>query len=418
MIGLSLASRLAARRWLWLHRKDFVCKRAERPRLLVDVSVIIRNDAQTGIQRVVRAVWSELCRRREAGFELVPVFASTGAGFREAPLDFLERKPELSYAPIARAGPGDRFVGLDLSAHLLPRYAKQLQKWREVGTTVHLMVYDLLPLLRPDWFRKPACRHFSRWFKLLQSLADQALCISPQVARDVRERLRYLPSDRVIDIRTLRMGANISATVPSTGISEDVRTLVKGLRFRRAILMVGTVEPRKGYDVALAAFEELWRTRGGDAPDLVIVGKPGWRMEGLQKRLREHPERQRRLFWLRSTSDEELALLYQVTNGLLMASYGEGFGLPLMEAAAHYRPTLARDLPVFKEQNIPATMFFSDDHPVALGQQVMQLLNAGARKTQTQHFLPTWNCCVDDLLDCLGLADKVLPKAETRAQAS
>jgi hypothetical protein len=32
-----------------------------------------------------------------------------------------------------------------------------------------------------------------------------------------------------------------------------------------------------------------------------------------------------------------------------MASAGEGFGLPLVEAARHQRPILARDIPVFRE---------------------------------------------------------------------
>jgi hypothetical protein len=79
--------------WLWRNRRVFGdSTTGAAPRLLVDVSAIIRHDAQTGIQRVVRAVWSELRCRNGAGFELVPVFATTTHGYCVAPDDFLQSK--------------------------------------------------------------------------------------------------------------------------------------------------------------------------------------------------------------------------------------------------------------------------------------------------------------------------------------
>jgi len=65
------------RAWSWWHRNSFrESFEAQRPRLLVDVSAVMKSDAQTGIQRVVRAVWSELNRRKDCAFEVVPVYAS------------------------------------------------------------------------------------------------------------------------------------------------------------------------------------------------------------------------------------------------------------------------------------------------------------------------------------------------------
>ena len=114
------------------------------------------------------------------------------------------------------------------------------------------------------------------------------------------------------------------------------------MRFRPTALMVGTIEPRKGYDVALRALQHLWATRGAEAPDLVIVGKPGWKTEQLQRRIRSHPEQGRQLHWLDQVSDESLCSLYQSSRGLLMASHAEGFGLPLLEAVVHRRHVLTR----------------------------------------------------------------------------
>jgi glycosyltransferase involved in cell wall biosynthesis len=55
------------------------------------------------------------------------------------------------------------------------------------------------------------------------------------------------------------------------------------------------------------------------------------------------------LFWLEGISDEYLEKIYAASSCLIAASYGEGFGLPLIEAAQHKLPIMARDIPVFRE---------------------------------------------------------------------
>ena len=67
------------------------------------------------------------------------------------------------------------------------------------------------------------------------------------------------------------------------------------------------------------------------------------------ERLRTHPELNKRLFWLEGITDEYLEKIYAASNCLIAASYGEGFGLPLIEAAQHQLPIIARNIPVFRE---------------------------------------------------------------------
>jgi glycosyltransferase involved in cell wall biosynthesis len=369
---------------------------------LVDVSAIIQHDAQTGIQRVVRAVWSELSGRRNGEFDIVPVYATTGHGYCYAPFDFLEGSSEPGRQPVV-AGCGDMFLGLDLSAHLLPKYRSQLRAWQGRGATIHLVVYDLLPLVRPEWFSHQTCAHFRRWFDVVRDEADQALCISDQVARELCQELATNGAlDRPI-VGRLHLGGDIGASVPSPGVSDEARRLLDGLRFRPAILMVGTIEPRKGYEIALTAFDYLWKTRPNDAPDLIIVGKRGWKTEGLQQRIGSHPQNGRRLHWLDEVSDEALCGFYEGCRGVLMASRAEGFGLPLLEAAAHRRFILARDLPVFREQRLPNVLYFDDDRPVALGGRLMDLLAAGQKEPAPSANLPTWRDCAERLIVEIGI---------------
>ena len=128
------------------------------------------------------------------------------------------------------------------------------------------------------------------------------------------------------------------------------------------VLMVGTIEPRKGYDAALAAFEHLWSEMGEGAPSLMIVGKPDRQTDALQMRIRNHPEHGRRLHWLEEVSDEALAQFYRACDAALLASAGEGFGLPV-RSALHRRWVLVRDLPVFREQRLPNLRYFTEDLP-------------------------------------------------------
>src|SRR6476659_9556333 len=124
MRRMARAADIGARRaWLWRNRSIFRRQASsEPPRLFVDVSAIIRHDAQTGIQRVVRAVWSELAKRSGEGFIALPIYATNRQGYCLAPVDFLDNRPRhLAGEPVSM-GPHDKFLGLDLSAHLLPKY--------------------------------------------------------------------------------------------------------------------------------------------------------------------------------------------------------------------------------------------------------------------------------------------------------
>jgi len=132
--------------------------------------------------------------------------------------------------------------------------------------------------------------------------------------------------------------------------------------------MVGTLEPRKGHAQVLEAFEQLWMT--GVNVNLVIVGKQGWLVENLVERLRAHPELNKRFFWLEGISDEYLEKVYATSTCLIAASYGEGFGLPLIEAAQYNLPIIAQDIPVFREVAGEHAYYFDTKSPDALAQEI------------------------------------------------
>jgi glycosyltransferase involved in cell wall biosynthesis len=335
-------------------------------RCFIDISELVRHDWQSGIQRVVKNELVELLRRPPAGQVVVPVYARAGeVGYRMAS-SFLFRLAGLPLppqdAPVRPRG-GDVFFALDLQPHFIATNDDYLQELRSAGVRVAFMVYDLLPARLPECFYPDAALHHERWLQVVAK-ADMAICISQAVAGELREWVaKNAPHAALRDIRWVHLGSDIGRHLVTSGLPDDAPDVLARMRKHISILMVGTIEPRKSHAQALDAFEQLW-FEGSEAV-LVISGRPGWMTEALIGRLRSHPELGKRLLWIEDASDEYLDALYRASSAMLIASRGEGFGLPLVEAAQRGVPLIARDLPVFREVAGDHALYFADDDSLA-----------------------------------------------------
>lgn len=338
--------------------------------LYVDISHLVIEDAKTGIQRVVRHIVAEMMAAPPVGFRVEPIYIQPDAVVRYARQYCAERFYPGMVLPNDTAvefRAGDIFIGLDLTAHLVPYLKDTYIRMRSAGVDVHFVVYDLLPLLRPDCFDEAGLPTFRLWYEAIAELADGIICISRTVAD---EFLAWLPQSMPPRGRPLRVGwFHLGADlVPTADAGELEGVLPFDLRGVPTFLMVGTIEPRKGHAQTLAAFEQLW-ARGHDA-NLVLIGKPGWRVNELVRRLRGHPEAGKRLHWLERADDTQLIAMYQRASALLAPSEGEGFGLPLIEAAQYGRPIVARDLPVFLEVAGKHAFYFTGMRPEPMAEAI------------------------------------------------
>lgn len=329
-----------------------------RPSLFLDVSVVADNDIHTGIQRVVRSVLQALLLRPDIPYRVVPV-RFTNDGEYLAAYAYAQKLMDISLGgvqdEIIDVYRDDLFVVLDLDFRYNTLRRQVFETFQNRGARIWHVVYDLLPVKLPQYFPSGAPANFSDWLSLVGSF-DGAICISKAVADDLKGWLKEHSTDngKLPDVGWFHLGADIENSRPTTGLLPDADSQLAQLGQRPTFLMVGTIEPRKGYAQTLDAFEMLWAE--GIEANLAIVGKEGWDVDPLVRRLREHSERGARLFWFDNISDEYLERIYQASTCLIAASEGEGFGLPLIEAAQHKLPILARDLAVFQE--------VADDHAV------------------------------------------------------
>lgn len=359
-------------RWLSFrrvaHKRRATASRHPAPEgrrtLFIDMAVISNHDAGTGIQRVVREIALATLDAKSPEWDIRFVSASRKLPYQRIAWPDATPRPTSVPAPTSmpiQAKPGDVFMGLDYSLDAVRRHRRQLARFRKDGGALWFLVHDLLPLDRPDWFSRNTVIRYKAWLGIIASLADGFLCNSEQTEIDLRRalarvhglssgyRTQVLPMGHVIPARN--PGADTPAELPF-----DVSTPFA--------LMVGTLEPRKGHKDIIAAFNELWRR--GETCRLVLVGRLGWQVDALRDLILAHPRYGTALLWFTDIADAQLFRIYEACSGVIVGSYGEGFGLPIVEALGHERPVLARDLPVFRPHMDKGVYFFPADAEIRL----------------------------------------------------
>jgi len=371
----------------------------------VDLSCLVHFDHATGIQRVVRAIASVLFDTKNSEIFFAPIFSYAGHThfYHVATRDGKFEVPDEAKLGQHRVDfkDGDIILLLDLHPGSAISKASEIQNIRNRGVLLYFVLYDLIPLSHPQYFVEQLSDEFGQWVRTL-IMSDGVLCISEDVASKLKEfisRNALVPSVN-FKIRHFHLGADLASSVPSAGLPPGAAEALSTIKKSKSFLMVGTVEPRKGHSLVLDAFEALWDR--GDELVLVIVGREGWRNEETIERLRRSPENSKRLFWLEGISDEYLEKVYAACTCLIAASEAEGFGLPLIEAAKHGLPIIARNLDVFREVAGDHAFYFDgispsdlvlaidawlgllegDKHPKSEGMQLLTWADSAAQLLQ------------------------------------
>jgi glycosyltransferase involved in cell wall biosynthesis len=345
-------------------------------RLFVDITELAKRDAGTGIQRVVRNIVSFLISA-DLPVRVEPIFRD-GDRFRYARV-FCTKLLNLNmpgasddYVYFSK---DDIFLGLDLDALIDEAAMRRLAMERMRGVNLIWVVYDVLPILHPEWFDDGLANAVQSWLAKISVHADQLVCISRAVADQVYEYLQLKSPNRKDDLALSwwHLGANLDDVFTGEIRAHEVELLPDGIT---TFLTVGTIEPRKGIEKLLDNAEFLWAS--GHDLCFVLVGRRGWNVDELMKRIIDHPQFGHRLIWFENLSDSVLDQLYPAVTAVILPSEGEGFGLPLVEAARHGTPIIARDLPVFREIGGTGVYFFKNDSERGLANGIIEWLNLHA----------------------------------------
>lgn len=381
---------------------------AQAGRLYIDVSVICRSDAATGIQRVVRSV-AFLLAQGVGDPEPIFIYAHKG---RHQVVHLKDGGYVLTDERVVYAA-GDTFVGLDYALDALWRMRGELIRMRRMGVRFWYVVHDFLPLTHPDWFSYPTVLRFRGWLAIIAGTADGFFCVSPPVERELRSVLRlHFGLEEGYRTVVIPMGWNLATDHPSIGLPGDFDRVLARLRAAPSMLMVGTIEPRKGHAEALAAMEHLW-DQGFDA-NLVLVGGIGWKTDALCAAMENHREADKRLLMLGKVSDEALEYLYAACSGVFVPSLAEGFGLPVVEAIGRSKRVLARDLAVFSQHAGKGVTYFDADADTQELARAIKAWLTGLEQLDPPRpdLLATWRDTADVIYDTAIGADNAVTQKD------
>lgn len=335
----------------------------QQTQIFLDVSELVKKDIKTGIQRVVRSLTSELIKNESSHYRVEPVYYQNGTyvyarAFTTALLEVASTQEgdcEVEYAM------GDIFVGLDLSLQESVWAKEKLLRMRSAGVAINFVVYDILPVLHREWWPEGAFGLFSGWLENIIEISDRLVCISESTKNDVLKYMQHKNREYSVPrVEYFHLGADVENSISNSGITKEQKRVLESLDFEDTFLMVGTIEPRKGHAEVLEAFEMLWKN--GENIKLIIVGKQGWMVEETIGAIMSSKELNKKLFWFNDASDEFLQELYRRCSAIVLASHGEGFGLPIIEAAKHNMPIIARDIEVFREVAQESATYFKGDN--------------------------------------------------------
>jgi glycosyltransferase involved in cell wall biosynthesis len=240
--------------------------------------------------------------------------------------------------------------------YFLPRLLGAVARRRVV--TIHDLTYKRFPEL----LQKETLINLEHHMQRELAHADAAICVSESTRQDLLAFYDIDPSRAV----TILSGLSIS----------DTRQPTPGTLPKKYILFVSTIEPRKNLDVLLDAFARL-RARGAYDGALVVVGRVGWKSEGIIPRL--HVPGVHHLDYV---APPQLASIYRSAELFVFPSIYEGFGFPLLEAMAYGIPSIAARSSSLPEIGGEAALYFEPRDSRELEAQMERALTDAALRTQ------------------------------------
>ena len=202
-----------------------------------------------------------------------------------------------------------------------------------------LTVYDLIPVMRPDFVPRGSSEHFTRSLARIDVNRDRVICISEFTKQEFCEytgmsaaRVVVVPLAAVESCRPVTDPEAIAATRASLGIPSG-----------RYFLSLAAPQPRKNLTHLIRSFFRLLAEKRLADTYLVIAGamELGWMYRDVLAAAQSAPAYRSRLIFTGYVPEEALPALYSGAVAFVFPSLYEGFGLPALEAMACGTPVIA-----------------------------------------------------------------------------
>jgi glycosyltransferase involved in cell wall biosynthesis len=226
-----------------------------------------------------------------------------------------------------------------------------------------VIVHDAVPYTHPETLTPRGVGWHRRMIERAATEADAIVVPATAVADELADHLRSTAR-----MSAIGWGVGDSFTVP---IDAARRRALFDLP-ARYLVFVGTVEPRKGLDLLIAALGIA--TAGPTRPlPLVLVGPDGWGQVDLERLVAAAALPTGSVLPLGRLADADLASVMTGATALVAPSRSEGFGLPVLEAMTLGVPVITSDAPALVELTAGAGLTVPREDPAALAAALLRI---------------------------------------------
>ncbi|MCX7379413.1 MAG: glycosyltransferase family 1 protein [Alphaproteobacteria bacterium] len=228
---------------------------------------------------------------------------------------------------------------------------------RDRGVRYATLVYDMIPVVRPEFCVVSVTRRYRTWAERMLPLADVPMAISQATRIDME---MFAARDGIAlraPVRVVPVGTGFPS-IPQAS-AEAGSSMVPDEPF---ILFVSTIEVRKNHQLLLRVWRRLLETMPPEnVPLLVLAGGIGWLVGDLMQQLRNAAFLDGRVEVVDSPSDAQLALLYRDAMFTVYPSHYEGWGLPVVESHYFGTPVVCADNTSLPEAGGDLARYFDAD---------------------------------------------------------
>ena len=272
------------------------------------------------------------------------------------------QQPQVEYSSKRIVGPSPSPVttALRIASILLPQLAmlrrvpkgsifihttqfpfSNLFRWLERRPDVKpvFFIHDLLPIKFREFFTVENADWHQQFLEIFIRYGRAAIVNSEVVKNDV---IAFLKT------RACNNKQILVAPMPAASIFARAAPVDVELRGRPYFVICGTIEPRKNHLLLLKVWQELVRSEGAKAPKLVIIGRRGWNNEEVFDLLDRAPWVSSHVIEVAGLTSNAMRQVVANARALLMPSFAEGYGFPIVEALTIGTPVIASDIPGFQ----------------------------------------------------------------------
>jgi glycosyltransferase involved in cell wall biosynthesis len=285
--------------------------------------------------------------------------------------------------------------------HPIPDLVKESKNISEF-----LSVYDLIPILYPEFFKFYENTPVKRAIDGL-SPASWALCISQCTKDDLCNYSKSIDPARVFVTHLAASDLFYECIDLQKMEITRKKYQIPNVPY---ILSLSTLEPRKNIEHTIQCFSALVQQENIEDLHLVLVGAKGWNYDAIFSEIANNPALESRIIVTGYVADEDLAALYSGAMAFVYPSFYEGFGLPPLEAMQCGVPVITSNTSSLPEVVGDAGIMLDPTDKDGLCQNLLKLYGDSALRksmseksiTQAQKF--SWERCTQETIAAYKIA--------------